>query len=76
MTAKSYTKALKQVMHKKAKAGKIRKHNKPKERKMGRGRHLCIICLNRNAHISAYGIHLCRLCFRDKAKELGFKKYR
>lgn len=76
MTTKTYAKVIKQIGHKKAKMTKLMKHNKPKERKQGRGRHRCIVCLQRNAHISRYGIHMCRLCFREKANELGFRKLR
>jgi len=25
--------------------------------------------------IRAYGLHMCRQCFREKAEEMGFKKY-
>ncbi|MBS3118280.1 30S ribosomal protein S14 [Candidatus Woesearchaeota archaeon] len=54
---------------------KFLKHNKPKERSCGLSKHKCSRCLRSGGHISKYGIHLCRLCFREIAVELGFKKY-
>ena len=77
MTAKTHLKQFKQVEHKPTKAGKYKKHNFPKKRSIGLGNRACSICLKRGmGHVSMYGLHLCRLCFRDKALELGFKKYR
>jgi len=35
----------------------------------------CEMCGRRRGIIRKYGLHLCRQCFRDKAEELGFKKY-
>ncbi|MFA5405998.1 MAG: 30S ribosomal protein S14 [Candidatus Nanoarchaeia archaeon] len=61
---------------KKVKADKYVKHNFPKKRKIGRGLIRCALCLRRGAHNSCYGLHLCRHCFKEKAAELGFKKYR
>ncbi|HLC80527.1 MAG TPA: 30S ribosomal protein S14 [Candidatus Nanoarchaeia archaeon] len=54
---------------------KFLKHNKPKERSCGLSKHKCSRCLRSGGHISKYGLHLCRLCFREIAVELGFKKY-
>ncbi len=76
MTAKTHLKQYKQIEHKPIKAAKYRKHNFPKKRSIvGRSRR-CVICLRRGAHINRYGLHLCRHCFKEKAAELGFKKYR
>jgi len=75
MTAKSYKKVMKQLVRKKAKLKRFLKFCKPKNRKYGRGRKRCIRCGRAGAHISKYGLHLCRQCFREVAKELGFKKY-
>jgi len=74
MTAKSYTKVLKQVEHKKVKAALFVKHNKPKTRKTGKAKNACTNCGRKGAHISRYGIHVCRQCFRELALDLGFKK--
>ncbi len=76
MTAKSYKKKIKQLINKRVKLVKYLKHNKPKIRKTGKGKNKCKICGRRGGHISRYGLHICRQCFRDKAKELGFNKYR
>ncbi|MEK6867481.1 MAG: 30S ribosomal protein S14 [Nanoarchaeota archaeon] len=51
------------------------KHNAPKDRKTGQERLRCRRCLRTGAHISKYGLHLCRHCFRDIAPKIGFKKF-
>ncbi|PKK85959.1 MAG: 30S ribosomal protein S14 [Thermoplasmata archaeon HGW-Thermoplasmata-1] len=35
----------------------------------------CERCGRRRGLIRRYGLHMCRQCFRDKAREMGFKKY-
>ena len=76
MTTSNYTKVFKQLKNKSAKLKKFIKHNKPKDRKFGKVTKKCLVCGNSRGHIGKYGINLCRRCFRDYAKELGFKKYR
>ena len=71
----SFEKMLKQVEHKPAKVKRMLKHNKPKNRKYGRVINVCVRCGSHAAFINKYGLHLCRKCFREVAKELGFKKY-
>jgi len=75
MTASDFHKILKQLEKKPAKIEKFLKHNKPKERKFGIATKKCQRCGRFGAHISSYGLNLCRQCFREIAKELGFKKY-
>lgn len=75
MTAGDYKKAFKQLKNKPAKLKKYQKHNTPKKRDFGVGSRKCRRCGRYAAHIQKYGLHLCRQCFRDIAKELGFKKY-
>ncbi len=75
MTASDWRKTLKQLKNKPEKLRKFLKHNKPKERKFGIAARKCIRCGRYGAHISSYGLHLCRQCFREIAKEIGFKKY-
>ncbi|MCD6464609.1 30S ribosomal protein S14 [Candidatus Woesearchaeota archaeon] len=75
MTASHYTKVLKQIGHKKGRLEAWKKHNVPKPRKFGSSTKRCVRCLRYNAHITKYGLHLCRQCFREVALELGFKKY-
>jgi small subunit ribosomal protein S14 len=47
---------------------------KKKEKNYGR-KEGCKRCGRKRGIIRRYGIHLCRQCFREKAEELGFKKY-
>lgn len=35
----------------------------------------CERCGRKRGLIRAYGLHICRQCFREKAEEMGFKKY-
>ena len=46
-----------------------------KERKFGKGAYKCRRCGSHNAIIRKYGLYLCRQCFREVARQLGFKKY-
>jgi small subunit ribosomal protein S14 len=75
MTASDWRNMLKQLENKPAKKEKYLRHNKPKERKIGIASQKCERCGRFNAHISSYGLNLCRHCFREIAEELGFKKY-
>ncbi|MGM5488228.1 MAG: 30S ribosomal protein S14 [Nanobdellota archaeon] len=54
---------------------KYKKHNAPKERSTGINLHHCRRCGRTRAHISKYGLNLCRQCFREIATKIGFKKY-
>ncbi|MBW3004732.1 30S ribosomal protein S14 [Candidatus Woesearchaeota archaeon] len=51
------------------------KHNAPKERAVGRRKVKCSQCGRYGAHVSKYGLELCRHCFREIAPKIGFKKY-
>lgn len=75
MTASDWRKITKQLRSKPAVLKKFLKHNKPKERKYGIAVKKCERCGRFGAHISSYGLNLCRHCFRELAVELGFKKY-
>lgn len=75
MTSSSYKKVLKQISHKKTKANRFLKFNKPKTKKYGRGIRKCRRCGRRGAHIRKYGLNVCRQCFREIARDLGFEKY-
>ncbi len=35
----------------------------------------CKVCGNRSAVIRKYGLLVCRRCFKDIAKRMGFKKF-
>ena len=66
---------LKQIEKKPALLIRFMKYNKPKERKYGLAKKPCVRCGRIGAHVGAYGLNLCRQCFREIAEELGFKKY-
>ncbi|UCC33651.1 MAG: 30S ribosomal protein S14 [Candidatus Bathyarchaeota archaeon] len=49
---------------------------KPKrERKFGKGSRQCRRCGSHGSIIRRYGLNLCRQCFREVAKKLGFRKF-
>jgi len=75
MTVSDWRKILKQIDKKPAKLARFLKHNKPKDRKFGIVVKKCEKCGRIGAHISSYGLNLCRQCFREIAEEMGFKKY-
>jgi len=75
MTVSDWRKLLKQLEGKPAKIKRFMKYNKPKERKFGTAKNPCHRCGRIGAHISSYGLHYCRQCFREIAPKLGFKKY-
>ncbi|HLC47123.1 MAG TPA: 30S ribosomal protein S14 [Candidatus Nanoarchaeia archaeon] len=54
---------------------KYERHNAPKKRSCGVSLKRCRRCGRIRAHISKYGLELCRQCFRDVATNIGFKKY-
>jgi len=76
MTAGSHTKMLNQLSGKPAKLKKYEKFNVPKKRTTGYNLKPCRLCGRIGGHMKIYGLELCRQCFRDNAKRLGFKKYR
>ncbi len=75
MTAADYKKMFKQLEVKPVKLKKYKKHNSPAKRSCGVNLNKCKKCNRVGGHISKYGIHLCRQCFRDYAEEIGFKQY-
>lgn len=75
MSASDWKKVLKQVRSKPAKAKKLTKHCKPKDRKFGISVRKCERCGRFGAHLKQYNLNLCRHCFREIAEEIGFKKY-
>ncbi|CEO95416.1 40S ribosomal protein S29 [Plasmodiophora brassicae] len=42
----------------------------------GKGMRRCRVCANHNGLIRKYGLNICRRCFREYAKDIGFQKYR
>lgn len=79
MTTSDHTKVLKQLEGKPGKITKYRKYNVPKVRgktkAFGAQTKKCVRCGRNRGHISKYGLHLCRQCFRDIATKIGFKKF-
>lgn len=75
MSYSDYTKEFKQLKAKPIKLEKYKKHNSPKKRSCGVALKRCNRCGRIRGHISQYGLHLCRQCFRENAISLGFKKY-
>lgn len=75
MGASNWKNILKQLKNKPAVMQKFIKHCKPKERKFGIAAKKCERCNRFGAHISSYGLNLCRQCFREIAEEIGFEKY-
>jgi len=43
---------------------------------MGSGNRSCRVCGNHHGLIRKYGINICRQCFREYAKDIGFVKYK
>ncbi len=41
----------------------------------GRGYNRCKRCGRQRGLIRRYGLYLCRQCFRETARDLGFEKY-
>lgn len=75
MTVSDYRKILKVIKNKDGKVKKYNKYNVPKARKCGVSTHKCSICLRTGGHVGKYGLSLCRHCFRENAKRIGFKKF-
>lgn len=46
-----------------------------KYEKRGRGRRKCIFCGRPEGLIRKYNLYICRQCFRERAEQLGFRKY-
>ncbi|MCX6767480.1 MAG: 30S ribosomal protein S14 [Candidatus Micrarchaeota archaeon] len=40
-----------------------------------RGKRMCRICGNCRGLIRKYGLRMCRKCFRERAEQIGFRKY-
>ncbi|MFQ5406556.1 MAG: 30S ribosomal protein S14 [Candidatus Micrarchaeia archaeon] len=48
---------------------------KPETKYKSRGNRKCKVCGNVRGLIRAFELYICRKCFREHAKELGFTKY-
>lgn len=65
---------IKKVIVGKTKRKRFLRNNAPKKRAFGQSLTRCTRCGGRRGHINKYGLNICRRCFREVAKELGFKK--
>ena len=75
MTASDWRKILKQLENKPEIKARFLRFCKPKDRKFGIAAKKCTRCGRHGAHLSQYGLNLCRQCFREIAEQIGFKKY-
>ena len=75
MSYSNYQKVFKQLRVRAEKLKKYIKHNAPKERSCGISKKRCRRCGRIRGHIDKYNLNLCRQCFRETAKDIGFKKY-
>lgn len=76
MTTSNWKKAFTQLEKKPDVKKKYIKHNSPKERAHGIATRSCKLRGSHRAHISKYGLNICRKCFRQYATDLGFKQFR
>lgn len=51
------------------------KYRQRVERKGGRGVQVCRRCGSRDAVIQKYNLYLCRQCFREVARSIGFRVF-
>lgn len=75
MTTKDWKKQLTMLGVKPPKMNKYIKHNQKRVRSCGADLHHCKRCGRVGGYISKYGLEVCRLCFREHATNLGFKKF-
>ena len=75
MTTSDFRKAFKQLKVKPVALRKFLKHNSPKKRSTGISLHKCRRCGRTGGHIGKYDLHLCRHCFREIARNIGFRKF-
>jgi small subunit ribosomal protein S14 len=47
----------------------------PSSKIRGKGARECRRCHTHRGLIRAYGLNICRRCFREVAQKMGFKKY-
>jgi small subunit ribosomal protein S14 len=75
MSYSDHRKAFKQLKEKPVKLEKYKRFNAPKKRTTGVSNKRCRRCGRIRGHISKYGLHYCRQCFREIATKIGFTKY-
>jgi len=67
---------IKKIITGRTKRKRALRHNSPKKRAFGQSLTRCSRCGGTRGHISKYGLNICRRCFREIAREIGFKKLR
>ncbi|KAF3930665.1 hypothetical protein ABW19_dt0207343 [Dactylella cylindrospora] len=45
-------------------------------RTFGKGSRSCRVCAHQAGLIRKYGLNICRQCFRERSKDIGFSKNR
>ncbi|HIH14238.1 MAG TPA: 30S ribosomal protein S14 [Nanoarchaeota archaeon] len=58
----------------KTRRARFLRHNVPKPRKFGNRLMICKRCGGTRRYISKYKLNICGRCFREVAKDLGFRK--
>ena len=66
--------AIEKIIVGKTKLKRFLRHSSKKPRKFGADLIKCSVCGTKIAVIKKYGLNVCRRCFREVAKELGFRK--
>ncbi|MGQ4874111.1 MAG: 30S ribosomal protein S14 [Promethearchaeota archaeon] len=47
----------------------------PQTKKFGKGQRICRRCGTHRGLIRSYGLYICRRCFYEVGKEIGWKRY-
>ncbi len=71
----AYERIAKNLKGKPAKYSRFTRFNQHKLQPHDRRAHMCVRCNRTEAHIGIHGLSYCRECFREVAKDLGFRKY-
>ncbi|RDE12646.1 MAG: 30S ribosomal protein S14 [Candidatus Thorarchaeota archaeon] len=51
------------------------KKEETEHKRVGKGSRTCFRCGTHQALIRRFGLNMCRRCFRETAKKMGFRKY-
>ncbi len=71
----AFERIAKNLKGKPAKYNRFLKFSKHKTQPHDARTRKCVRCNRAEAHISIHGLSYCRECFREVAKDLGFRKY-
>ncbi|MBN88322.1 30S ribosomal protein S14 [Candidatus Woesearchaeota archaeon] len=68
---------IKKILVSKTRRKKFIRNNSTKKRAFGKALKTCTRCgRGKGSNVGRYNLNICRRCFREKATELGFVKYR